>query len=401
MRYVFAAVLILALDGCSEPPPPGKGPGTTPTHSTKPPSAPAKESKSAARPSTSDSGEDVLTLGTIPDITLSSSSKPAIDSEGLERVISSLAEIDRPDIGFSPTMAGRAFAPLEGQSSMDVFVWMDHKLTSSGALKQLVALGPAALPALLSHLDDKTPTKLKVEEFGFGEFYLTRELGGNPLNTSERSVLDTLKSKETDWFESGNVESFTVKVGDVCLVAIGQITGRGYNAVRYKPSGLGMINSPTHDPELCAHVRSIWQSGDPRRHLLDALLLDYSTRGRFNGESPDGWYVGSSLQIEAAMRLLFYYPEESAVLIASRVDKLNVQRPSPSFPNPTDTDKFSAYMRREVLNGVDTEGFIAAISWSQSPEIVAAISRVADRTNDEKIIGAIAKGRQNRPKPVR
>ena len=50
-------------------------------------------------------------------------------------------------------------------------------------------------------------------------------------------------------------------------------------------------------------VREIWSSTNASQRLFDSLLFDYATPGVFNGESLDGWDVGSKLQCEAALRL--------------------------------------------------------------------------------------------------
>ena len=47
----------------------------------------------------------------------------------------------------------------------------------------------------------------------------------------------------------------------MCFVAVGQIVGRGYAAVRYQPTACIVINSPTHDAKLRSDVRAAWVSG--------------------------------------------------------------------------------------------------------------------------------------------
>jgi hypothetical protein len=71
--------------------------------------------------------------------------------------------------------------------------------------------------------------------------------------------------------------------------------------------------------ELRERVCALWSSKDPAKKLLDSLLLDYATEGRFNGKSLDGWDEESNYQIEAAVRLLYYFPKETAPLIAARL----------------------------------------------------------------------------------
>jgi hypothetical protein len=132
----------------------------------------------------------------------------------------------------------------------------------------------------------------------------------------------------------------------------------------------------------------MWQSDDP-----DSLLRDYSTRGKFNGKSLDGWDVGSSLQIEAAMRLLYYFPTDCAELIADRIDQLDVTRTGPPSSQPASDSELDAFTKREVANGVRTDDFIAATVWSQHPDIIAALKRVADRTDDDDIVELVGRAR--------
>src|SRR5206468_4252679 len=130
-------------------------------------------------------------------------------------------------------------------------------------------------------------------------------------------------------------------------VAVGQIVGRPYSAVRYQPTACIYINSPVQTRYLRDAVRRVWTASNPRQALLDSLLLDYSTEGVFNGQSLDGWDVGNELQCAAALRMLYYYPEETAPLIARRLEKLDVEeRPG-----------IEKYIDRAVRNGVRADQF--------------------------------------------
>ena len=180
--------------------------------------------------------------------------------------------------------------------------------------------------------------------------WLANELRGNPANKLEAGVL-AKNDSENDSACENSIEKYTVKVGDVCFVAIGQIVGRQYQAVRYQPTACIVINSPTEDPKLRQQIRAIWSSNDPATKLFDSLLLDYSTH----------------LQISAAMRLLYYFPRETASLIADRLKKLNVGRSSQHGSGSPATDsELESYIRREAANGGGTSDFIKAVSWSAS-----------------------------------
>jgi hypothetical protein len=167
----------------------------------------------------------------------------------------------------------------------------------------------------------------------------------------------------------------------VCFVAIGQIVGRPYSAVRYIPSGIVIINSPTETKVLRDRVRALWSSDDPANKLLSTLLIDYATEGIFNGRSLDGWSEGSDWQIRAALRLLYYFPREAAPLIATRLRSLDVQ----------DTND---WMKREVKNGVRILDFLPAVSWCRAPGIPEALEDLARRTNDPEIQKVLSENRR-------
>src|SRR5262249_9134859 len=149
---------------------------------------------------------------------------------------------------------------------------------------------------------------------------------------------------------------YPLKVGDVCFVAIGQIVGRPYRAVRYQPTAIININSPVESKELRERVRALWSSNDPVQKVLDSLLLDYMTEGIPDGESLHGWSEATEFQTQAAMRLLYYFPKETAPLIAARLRSFDVQ-------NVGDSE----WMKRDTKNGVSTTKFIEAVSWCTAP----------------------------------
>jgi hypothetical protein len=311
-------------------------------------------------------------LGKSPDLHLTPT-KAITEAEAkrIKELIAGLASLDKPDFGLSATMNGEAFAALPGQNRAAVFRLTDHGIQPSEGLKALVALGPDALPFLLDALDDKTPTKITIQPDGrFGGMWHAAELHLNPVNPAESTVsaARVRKSREEEEF----VKSYTVKVGDVCFVAIGQIVGRRYQAVRYQPTACIVVNSPVHDAKLCAQVRAIWKSENSREKLFASLLADYATEGVFNGKSLDGWSSGSSYQCSSALRLLFYFPKESSALLAARLDKLNVG----------EDRELDNYMQRCVANGVRADDFVKAVAWSQEPKVWTALNDLFKRADD-------------------
>jgi hypothetical protein len=317
-------------------------------------------------------------LGNIPDLQLVP--RPPVSKKEAKRIkdlIASFANLDSPDFGLSPTLSGDAFAPLPGQSHAGTLLLTDHRLRRSQALKDLVALGPDALPFLLDALDDNTPTRVVIEHRGIGgAMWHAAELPLNPVNPAEQSTYKAQGGKSREKGE--RVKSYTVKVGDVCFVAIGQIVGRGYRAVRYQPTACIVVNSPVHDSNLCAAVRTIWTARDSRARLFNSLRADYATEGVFNGKSLDGWSAGSRFQCGAAMRLLFYYPKEAAPLVAGRLNDLDVGKDV----------GLDGYMLRCVDNRVRAEDFIRAIAWTRDPSVREALAGVFRNAQDDRALRA-------------
>jgi hypothetical protein len=288
----------------------------------------------------------------------------------IKDLIDSFTQLDQPDIGLSATLSGTSFAPLH-QATLDTMALPDPRHQPSPAMIQLVTLGPDALPLLLASLDDQRPTRLLITHEGpIGMMWFGGERDRNPLNPAETP---TRPAQAADPLHEPPLTSYTVKVGDVCFVAIGQIVGRAYEAVRYQPTANIVINSPTTNAQLCAAVRAAWASDNPRQKLLDSLLTDYATQGIFNGASLDGWSQGSARQCTAARLLLFYFPTQTAPLIASRLATLDVKKPSLTMDDT---------IRRWVAQGVRPDDFIAAVAWCPAPAIRDAITAIFKRSGD-------------------
>ncbi len=192
------------------------------------------------------------------------------------------------------------------------------------AFVELVRRGPQAIPALLAHLDDTTPTKMEVEHLGgFGSMWPSTELDCNPDDAEEvRRVRSAFEPPEgaTDEGDSEDeseptprglpetsVQRHVVTIGDVCFVILGQITNRAYQAVRGQPTACIVFNSPTHEPRLARAVRAAWEGTEVRAELARRLLVDLG--------SPSAGHQGG-----AALRLAFYFPAASEGILARTLD---------------------------------------------------------------------------------
>jgi hypothetical protein len=320
-------------------------------------------------------------LGKLPDLRLAP--RPpltAVQARQIKDLIASLAELDRPDFGLSTTMAGDAFAPLPGQSQVRAFLLTDHRLEPSRALQTLVALGVDALPFLLDALGDQTPTRLTIKhEGGFGAMWHAAELPLNPVNPAEQAVYQARAKQPKPPADEmpQHVKSYTLKIGDVCFVAIGQIVGRSYQAVRYQPTKCIVLNCPAHDPRMRAEVQAIWKSRDARRMLFDSLRADYATETNYES---DWWDTAGNFQCGAALRLLYYFPRESAPLVADRLGKLDVGS----------SENLDTFRRRCVANGLRATYFIKAVAWCKEPPVRDALVGVFKRAEDvESMLAAL------------
>ena len=259
------------------------------------------------------------------------------------------------------------------------------KLKYSPAFVRLVELGPDALPLLLEKLDDPTPTNLVItpDEFdGGGDIIFTARLHGNPVNPLEQLHLGLINHEFKIYQENiyPDLDSYVVKLGDICLVIVGQIVGRQYTVVRGAPDK--EVNSPVENPQIAEKVRAIWSTENPHQRLLESLLLDFSTRGVLRRQdSLDKWGVGQRFQLGATKRMLFYFPDVGSKVIIQRADEFQ---------------HFDDFFEQSVVNGVRIHDFIEAISWKKSNEIEELLERLNKIAKCENVIDALARIRQRK-----
>jgi hypothetical protein len=271
--------------------------------------------------------------------------------------IRALAGVDKPDVGYSPTMAGGAFLPVPSARRFGAGrILVDHGLAEHPDLAALVAAGPDALPLLLESLTDATPSKLKISG-GFDAMWYGHEIAGNPFNAAEMVALRDVKPDAGFGGRGEAVASHVVSVGDLCFVAVGQITNRPYQAVRYQPTACVVVNSPVKDPKLAEEVRAIWGKGDLRAKLRASLRIDFESRGAGSEEFRSG----------AALRLLYYFPKESVPAVAERLRNVEA----------------------EESRGAD---FLRAVGGSPDPAIRAELLAAAKRVADPKLFLAALEG---------
>ncbi|MCA9284425.1 MAG: hypothetical protein KDA22_04370 [Phycisphaerales bacterium] len=311
------------------------------------------------------------TLASRPVIALDAARHPtpeAVEAE-VHQLIAALAEIDTYDFGFSPTMSGTAFAPVEGTGQMTSGILMiDHRLHTTPAVRRLVEIGPAAIPALLAALGDATPTKLVLShEGGFGAMWHAAEFPFNRAIARESAAVSEVEGLDRSGDGSGGMDAWIkrheVTVGDVCFVVLGQIVNRPYAAIRYQPTACQVVNSPTTAPALAEAARRVWTAPEPTARLLESLLDDYSTRGTGTDD----------LQVGAALRLGYYFPTETNNLLAQRLAGLDL-----SDPTAGDPEHWRVVFDR---NGVEPSMLLEAMARLEDPTVEAAVADAALRTD--------------------
>jgi ankyrin repeat protein len=215
-----------------------------------------------------------------------------LQQNAVAALIDKLPEIAEGGTGYLPTQTGSGFLPL-GVSQADALVLGQPPPTRSDTLRELVKRGAAAVPHLLAHLDDKRPTKITLKfEGAFGGVMFNDEYDYNGRTTQQRPEGVNRWEHAAD----KHPNSHTVTVGDLCFVALGQIVNRRFNAVRYQPTAIIIINSPTYSAALRKAIQKEWGGLTPARHR-ESLVRDFNeadSEDRRNG---------------ACLRLGYYYPE--------------------------------------------------------------------------------------------
>ena len=247
--------------------------------------------------------------------------RAAADDPDIQSLIDQLVELGDPDVGMSASVSGYGFAPVEGSGSFYVGVLMNsHGFKTHPAFKELVELGPKAIPYLLEGLSDDRDTQLRLGGGIIGGLWGEDFVSTNDENEREVEIIRAEQDAKSAK-EKGNESEFDrgfrsldiplegnghfnrvyrVKVGDVCFTILGQIVNRWYLAGRYIPSGNLGVTSPVHFPVVARTVRQIWDSEDLEEALFESLKFDLLH------ESEHGYH-----QPGAAMRLAYYFPERA------------------------------------------------------------------------------------------
>lgn len=221
----------------------------------------------------------------------------------IELLIDQLARIDRQDYGYSASTTGDSFLPL-GHSKFHCGLLFQRPHEPSDAMKLLVKLGPQAVPALVEHLKDTRPTKIHLEHGGgMGDLFVTEDDDDNVKKNQDTKGID-----EVDDLGLGkHRQTYTVMVGDLCYVALGQIVNRNYWSVRYQPTLIILVNSIPKSKQVREQLIKQWGDLTPAKHRA-SLLRDL--------ESDD-----EDARNGASLRLAYYHP---AALEAAAIKQLGL-----------------------------------------------------------------------------
>jgi hypothetical protein len=292
----------------------------------------------------------------------------------IKALILSFAEISVPSAVYDMTNFGKAFVPLRHESPQSNPENQGRQRLAA-ALSELVKEGPVAMPALLESLDDSRPTQSTVvhdvrigENHRWGYMRFTDRLQGERLTPEFGADFVS---------DSSDLSSYTVTIGDMCFMALGQITSKQYVPIMASSPSCIDIRSPCHNKRLLNVVREKWSRGIPADRLLESLLADFGTALPRDGELAD-LHDASGVQIESAKRLLYYFAKESAPVIADRLRSLDVS-------NPLASGEADPELSLLLKNGVDGPGLVEAVSWCAEPAIQDALHDMAKRSDDPRI----------------
>jgi hypothetical protein len=315
----------------------------------------------------------------------------AAEEREIAGLIDSLQELNEPTWGILGEVPVPRFLPIPRDEDLGWFWSIDGgDVDEPEALTRLVELGPKALPSLLDALDDPRPTRLVIRPGALAcdDFRLGREaLGPWALNDAERRAARAHPTigAEVDPFRFDAlppVGAHVVTVGDVCFVALGQITSRDYAAARCVCRFGVVVNSPTATPELARFVRAAWSDCNPAaelyRRLTDVLW----------GATAHPWPE----RFAALQRLVTYFPDESmpaiATWIRARIDG-PVTEPAGGFATAPTAPQMLAALRfsdREDVTALLTE----AILRNDDPSVLAAGMSARLAAEEPELVTALA-----------
>jgi hypothetical protein len=222
---------------------------------------------------------------------------PAVDAE-VAALIDQLMDVADDGPGAHSTAWASGFIAVDEEPHFLVGVLGSQKPIVHPAMRELVRMGLRALPDLMNHLSDSRKTRQTVKTMRYGQTHGSFGFMGM-WHSDEYDPRYPDAAKQPGGVNArpqNNVTEYTVQVGDLCYVAIGQIVNRHLAVLRYQPTACLMINSPVRTPALADAVRKDWSGLTAEQHR-DSLIEDVHADGtRYDTPA-------------ALQRLYFYYPD--------------------------------------------------------------------------------------------
>jgi len=215
----------------------------------------------------------------------------------VERLIDKLAMVSEEGSGFQSMGRSSMFLPTDSEAKFEGGIVGAPDVGEQETLTKLVSLGVIAVPSLLAHLEDSRATKLSIKhDMGMGgmascDDYWPRydEPVRQPKDVQLVNYYNGSKL-------SGCENPYTLKIGDLCYVALGQIVNRPLVAIWYQPTMIIVVNSPILHPTVAAAARQDW-SGLTKEEHAASLMHD--------AEHPKQFLTTE----DALKRLRYYYPD--------------------------------------------------------------------------------------------
>jgi len=219
-------------------------------------------------------------------------------------LIDQLEKLGTQDTGYSGSVSGTSFLPLGYSRASVLLLSPTSPSGKSDAMLSLVKLGAKAVPALVDHLGDDRKTKITIRSMLGGLFGLGQDEG-------EKAEDEEAKGEE-------RTMQYTLRVGDLCYVALGQIVNRNYTAVRYVPSAMVSVTSIPHSKKIRADLKKQWGGLTEKQHL-ESLAKDLNSKKAKGGDDEE-------TRVGASLRLAYYFPKEYEPLAIQQI-----KRPTRNF----------------------------------------------------------------------
>ncbi|HEY7156417.1 MAG TPA: ankyrin repeat domain-containing protein [Gemmataceae bacterium] len=201
-------------------------------------------------------------------VTTASADQPKQDKQpavSISALIDKLVEMADSDIGYSATVTGHSFLPLDREGHFRTGMLFQKPSVPSKTMREIVKQGAAAVPHLIAHLDDKRKTKIIVNhDGGVGGMFYSDEFDYNERTTKPPPA--PARQEDEDDEESGLSRLFGPSVKQPHTLTVGDRSTqqpRRFDAVdsgekaRYIKEGLIYDRRVKIDRALCDLLISI------------------------------------------------------------------------------------------------------------------------------------------------